>query len=391
MRRIAFVAFAFILPVPVALLAYGCDAKAPTIQDFCGFLGSPDNCYLTLVRDMGARCGTPGSADPATPSGEWAPNDTVQGYFVKRDKLDMCILNKGGAIVFEESLDLEAFPLSGITFTVKDAVGQVCGAFSFTSEYNFSINVSAATAEDGGVLSDAGPECAKSDGGEKSPDATDNPGGDPAICGGNFISMTSEGKFVDTTCAKEEHHFISSQLEQEACAKQKELLPRYQLETVAGGVFVPGHVRLRVFYPELGQGSNDGEGAPDGNAPDGGADSFAVTYFDCVIPPALKGCCNGEKDGSETDKDCGGPTKDAIGAGACNRCQEGQGCISKSDCLVGAACIVDMNGITKCGDGGTAESENVCDPPDADGGGAGDAGDAGGAGDAGDAGDAGGN
>jgi len=354
MRRLAFVAFAFILPVPVALLGYGCDAKAPTIEDFCGFLRNPDNCYSTLIQDVGARCGTPGNADPAAMSKDWAPAGTVQGYFIKRDKLDMCILNKGGAIVFEESLDLETFPLSGVAFAVKDSVGQVCGELAFTGEYSFNISVAATLSEDGGVQSDAGPECEKSDGGkEESPDATDNPGGSSTICGGNFIAISPEGKFIDTACGKEEHHFISSQLELAACEQQKNLLPKYQLETVAGGVFEPGHVRLRVFYPNLGQGS------------DTAAESFAVTYFNCVIPPALKGCCNGEKDGSETDKDCGGPTKEIIGEEACNRCQAGQGCISSSDCVKDSVCMVDMNGITKCTGAGTPETTNVCDPPDA--------------------------
>lgn len=367
MRRLAFVAFAFILPVPVALLAYGCDAKAPTIEDFCGFLRNPDNCYSTLIQDVGARCGTPGNADPAAMSKDWAPPGTVQGYFIKRDKLDMCILNKGGAIVFEESLDLETFPLSGVAFAVKDAVGQVCGELAFTGEYSFNISVAATLSEDGGVQSDAGPECEKSDGGkEESPDATDNPGGSSTICGGNFVAISSEGKFIDTVCGKEEHHFISSQLELEACSQQKNLLPKYQLETVAGGVDQPGYVRLRVFYPNLGQGSGST------------AESFVVTYFDCVIPPALKGCCNGEKDGAETDKDCGGPTKDVIGPGACNRCQAAQGCLSSSDCAPGGVCMVDPNGITKCMGGMLAE--NVCEPPDAGAGGSGGAGGAGGAG-----------
>lgn len=376
MRRFAFVAFAFILPVPVALLSYGCGAKAPTIEDYCGFLRNPDNCYSTLIRDMGARCGAPAAnADPEALSATWAAANTVQGYFIKRDKLDMCILNKGGAIVFEESLDLAAFPLSGISFSVKDQVGQVCGEFSFTGAYSFGINLSAATGENGSVLADAGSECEKSDGGivENSPDATDDPGGSPAICGGNFTAVSPEGKFIDTTCGKEEHHFISSQLELEACEAQKDLLPKYQLDTAAGGVDQVGHVRLRVFYPNLGQGSGD---------------TFPVTYFDCVIPPALKGCCNGEKDGAETDKDCGGPTKEFVGQGACNRCQAGQGCISSSDCLPGAMCIVDMNGITKCSDidGGAPPTENVCDPPSMGTGGAGGMGGGGGMGGSGGAG-----
>jgi hypothetical protein len=118
--------------------------------------------------------------------------------------------------------------------------------------------------------------------------------------------------------------------------------------------------------------------------------SFGVAYFDCVVPPALKGCCNGSKDGTETDVDCGGPL--GLGDGTCDRCQDGQACISDSDCVSPFQCTVDtMTGLKNCVGG--ALTASICDPDTGTGGagGAGGVGGAGGMGGAGGAGGAGGN
>ena len=361
MRRIAFLAFACALPIPLAVLAYGCDAKAPTIQDFCGFLRSEDNCYSTLIRDVGERCGVMGNAAEGVASDQWG---APKGFFNKRDMLDVCVLAEGGSITFEEALDLAAFPPKSLSFTMKDAKGATCGSFSFSGEYNFAITVAPAESVTGDVLVTGGPECEKTGTATDDTPGTDNPGGEK-ICGGDFIAVSPAGDFIDTTCGKEEHHFISSQLEQAACKNQKALLPRYEIDALPGDVGTPGYVRLRVLYP-----------LPDQSPTAESIQSFAVAYFDCAIPAALKGCCNGVMDGAETDKDCGGPTVEEIGKGACDRCQFGQACISSSDCN-GIVCGVDpKTGIKKCGAG--------MDPPGTGGmGGAGGAGGMGGTGGAG--------
>jgi hypothetical protein len=312
MRRLSFVAFACILPLPVAVLAYGCGAKAPAIQDFCGFLRNEDNCYLTLLNDASSRCGT---VDPAAKEGakliDWKART---GSFIARDKLDLCILDEpGGSIAFEEALDLAAFPPTRLGFTVKDAKGSDCGTFAFNSAYDFAITIAPADPDTGDVLTVAAEECAPADGNTDDFPGTDDPGG-KEICGGDFISTSPEGDFIDTTCAKEEHHFISSQLEQPACANQKALLPRYEIDAAPGGIDAEGHIAIRVFYPVANQ---DQTGAS--------ITSFSVGYFNCKIPAAPKACCNGAQDGTETGVDCGGN-------GGCDPCLAGQGCIGDGDC-----------------------------------------------------------
>ena len=49
MRRLALIALASSLSIPVIVLVHGCEPRAPSIQDFCGFLANEDNCYLTLL------------------------------------------------------------------------------------------------------------------------------------------------------------------------------------------------------------------------------------------------------------------------------------------------------------------------------------------------------
>lgn len=349
-RRFALVAFAFALPVPLAVLLHGCNPKAPSIQDFCGFLRQEDNCYLTLVRDMGNRCGTLSTAAEGAASDTWG---APKGFFSQRDKLDVCILEQGGSIVFDPPLDVNAMPPSKIGFVQKDAKGATCGTFLFENTYSFTLNISPTNSMND-VVPDAGPECALPEAGANGqlPDdtpGTDDPGG-AIVCGGNFISEAPEGDFIDTLCGKEEHHFISSQLDAPACAFQKALLPRVEVDAVPGGVDTPGYARFRVFYPQPNQDQSTGV-----------VNSYAVGYFDCSIPAAAKPCCNGAKDGLETDIDCGGPTQMEIGAGACDRCQNMQGCIKDSDCAGGSCAVNMMTGIKQCANT-TAPATSVCNP-----------------------------
>lgn len=346
--RLALLACALALPVPLALLGHGCSPKAPTIQDFCGFLRQDDNCYLTLVRDMGERCGAASTAAEGAASDTWG---APKGFFSQRDKLDICILEQGGSIVFDPPLDINAMPPAFVGFTQKDAKGATCGSFRFESPISFTVNISPTNSMND-VVADAGPECDPPEAGANGqlpadPPGTDDPGG-ALICGGNFVAESPEGDFVDTACGTEEHHFISSQLDVPACAFQKALLPRFELDAVPGGVDVAGHARLRVFYPQ-----------PDQDQASGVVNTYAVAYFDCAIPAAAKPCCNGAQDGLETDIDCGGPTATEIGSGACDRCQDMQGCIKDSDCSGGTCAVNGATGIKQCSNT-TAPTASVC-------------------------------
>jgi hypothetical protein len=351
MRRLTFLAFACVLPISAGVFAYGCDAKAPTIQDYCGFLRNEDNCYLTLINDVGPRCGAVDNGKEGDDVALWS---APKGSFVGRDKLDICVLEDGGSINFEEALDLAAFPPTRVAFIMKDAKGEECGTFIFNSAYDFAINVAPAQSLAGDVLTVAPEACAPSDGKTDDVPGTDNPGGD-TICGGDFVSSSPAGDFIDTTCGKEEHHFISSQLEQPACANQKALLPRYEIDSAPGGIDAAGHIAFRVFYPVANQ---DQAGAS--------ITSTGVAYFNCTIPAAPKACCNGTQDGTETGTDCGGN-------GGCDLCLAGQGCIGDADCANNDCIVEATTGIKKCNPMMPTDPAppSVCDPPDA---GAGDGG-----------------
>lgn len=305
-----------VFPVSLGALAYGCDAKAPSVQDFCGFLGNPDNCYLKFFEDIGPRCGAIGTA-PA-------------GYFVSRDKLDKCVLNDGGLITFEQAPSLTAFPPTSVAFTRNDATGATCGSFAFTGPHSYSVTIQPSLTPDGSSVKDAGPECSGAGaGGAPSSDV---------ICGGTFESTQIDGDFVDTSCPNQEtHHFISLQLDKEQCAAQKALILRYEIEGTPGGINIPGRLAVRAFYPT-------GE---------------TVEFFDCAIPPEPEQCCNGVKDGSETDVDCGGPLEPA--AAACDRCQGSQGCVSDADCANNAPCTVGAGtGIKTCDATAILTTGSIC-------------------------------
>jgi hypothetical protein len=68
--------------------------------------------------------------------------------------------------------------------------------------------------------------------------------------------------------------------------------------------------------------NNCGQNVSCGNCPSGLVCSAQKM---CVCPGPT--CCNGAKDGSETDVDCGGAT--------CFKCGNGKGCVVDSDCLSG--------------------------------------------------------
>jgi hypothetical protein len=285
------------------LAAQGCGSGEADIENLCGWLGNPDNCYRKFFEDVGDQCGR---ADLGS-----AP----QGGFLARDKLDICILNEGGQVLFDPPLDLAAFPLTTTSFKLIGADGTACGSASFGGTHSFSVSIDPYP-PDGGSTSGAGGGGGSASGGE-------------TIVGGTFSSTNPAGRQVfDTACPSgDAHHF--DLLQTSECPEYAAIVPRAELESNAGGIDLPGYVIFRVFHPPAAGALED-------------AQPQVVEYFDCRFPGAPKPCEDQARNGSETDIDCGGAL--------CGPCQEGQGCIQDSDCATGT-CGLEM-GLKKCLPGG---------------------------------------
>jgi len=317
-RRLALAA----LVVPVLALAnlHGCGSDEPEIENLCGWLSDPDNCYRKFFADVDGRCGVVGKGNAPV------------GGFLARDKLDICVLSAGGQVLFDPPLNVATFPLASTSFKFVGADGTSCGAGSWGGPYTFSIHVDP-------YPPDAGTPPAPVDAG---------PIGEP-ITGGTFSSTNAETREVfDVSCPSgDTHHF--DRLQTTKCPEYTSVLPRAELESSAGAVNVKGFVRFRVYFPPA-------EGALENATP------VVVEYFDCSIPGAPEPCADQAQDGTETDVDCGG---------ICAGCQEGQGCIENADCASGN-CAVNMMGFKKCAPGaGTGGAGGSGGSPAAGGGGAG--------------------
>ena len=301
MRR-RLIAAAVALPISLCLLAPGCGSGEPKIENLCGWLGDPENCFSKFAEDVGATCGRSGLG-----SGP-------KGSFLARDALDVCILSEGGQVLFDPPLDLAQFPVQSSSFKFVKSDGNPCGAASFTGSFIVSLTVEPPA--DGGTST--------AEGGE-----------DGVLQGGTFAVVGPEEpgrETFDTTCPSgEAHHF--DRLSVSECRELEPLLPRVEFESNVGGVLLNGYVRFRMFFP------------PDGGLV--GGPSTIVEYFDCAIPAAPPSCVNGVQDGSETDVDCGGQAPSG-GTPICEtaRCADGQKCIEASDCE-SMMCEFEM-GLKKC-------------------------------------------
>jgi hypothetical protein len=283
-------ALAALSAFPVALASYlvGCSSELP-LENLCGWIGDQNNCYRDFARQVGPACGNAGEGS--------AP----LGFFLARDKLDICVLGQGGQIVFDPPLDLAQFPLTTASFKLMDEQGNVCGAASFARDGAMSITVeSVPPVKEGG-------RC-ETDGGTS--DAGPAPGSQ--LCGGTFsVKPVTERELVDTSCpGGETHHFNRLQLSK--CSEYDQLFPKAEVESNPGGVGVDGFVKFRIFYPPT-------TGALE-NAP-----AKVIEYFECVIPGGEATCANNEQDPNEPDVDCG--------AVCPNRCAVGQKCQIAIDCM----------------------------------------------------------
>src|SRR5687767_11146986 len=96
---------ALALPFTVLLWMHGCSTEASEVENLCGWLGDPENCFIQFYRDVDPGCGTHGRGSARF------------GSFSGRDKLDQCFLVEGGIMVFDPPLDMAAFPPAAGKFT----------------------------------------------------------------------------------------------------------------------------------------------------------------------------------------------------------------------------------------------------------------------------------
>lgn len=295
---------------PVALASYlvGCSSDLP-IEDLCGWIGNENNCYREFAENVGSTCGRPGQGS--------AP----LGYFLARDKLDVCILAEGGQVIFDPPLDVAQFPVDKASFAFLDDQGYVCGAAAIAPDGAMAISIaSKPPVPDGGT-------CESADGGAGG--SGGSAGGPPGseLCGGDFsIKPVTERELVDARCpGGEPHHFNRLQLSK--CPEYDQLFPRAEFESNPGSIGIDGFVKFRILYPP-----------PAGALKDANPD--VVEYFNCVIPGGSPTCANGFQDENEADVDCGAicPTK----------CGVAKKCHVPIDCVTLTCELDEMTGFRVC-------------------------------------------
>ncbi|WP_437669460.1 hypothetical protein [Sorangium sp. So ce131] len=318
MRRYVLFAAAVapILAAAAAVTVPGCGEE---FENICAFLDDANSCYHQFRDETSEQCWT--SDAESSPS----------GIFASRETLDVCFLDVG-QIVFDPPLDIAAFPPTSVSFKRLDGLAAECGAVTFSGEYSYSVTVQVPCTAD----VDAGAaEC---------PDA----GADGTGTIGRTITLTTpEGRStLDVSCADgTSHHFNRVDIQECADEGQDQLLPRAVLEASAGNQPPPdaapteteaydGFVKLSIHYPQSGATVASGEKKSVTK------DAVVVEYFNCRIPAPTPLCFDGEKDGLETDVDCGGTL-------CAKRCGAGKSCASEADCD-GLPCEPDTDGFRKC-------------------------------------------
>jgi hypothetical protein len=300
MRRLLVLA-GLLLPSTL-ILAHGCGddtgGSDPEIENFCGWLGDPENCYRTFAEDVGITCGAFGRGT--------AP----RGTFKTREELATCILSvqngaeyEGGQVLFEPPLDLAALPPELQTFKFIKNDGTTCGEARFVSAFDFGITITGEVIPDSGAV-------------------------DPALIEGGAYNqeVVIESERMNVSCPGGSTYFFE-RLQVTKCRQYEAIVPRAEMDINPGSIGVPGVVRFRVFYPPI-------EGALEDAQP------YEVEYFECIIPPPPDPCEDGEQNGNETDVDCGGPDC-PVG------CGDEQKCASDQDCRDGLTCRL-VEGLKKC-------------------------------------------
>ncbi|WP_437933890.1 hypothetical protein [Sorangium sp. So ce341] len=382
-RYVLFAAAVAPLLVAAAVTVPGCGEE---FENICAFLRDQNSCYATFHDDIDDRCGAPGAGNGP------------KGSFATRETLDVCFLEGGGQVVFDPPLDIAAFPPTSVSFKRIDAQAQECGSFTYAGEFTYSVTINpCGEPENAGGTGGTGgsamlPQCDDGSGNEGGGNA--GSGGSGAggsgggssteilsVHGGTVSITTPEGRdILDVSCADgTSHHFNRIDAAERECGGFDQLLPRAVLESSAGLQPPPkadltdeaevekyaGFISFRVHYPPIDP-STDSEGIVKDTPAE------VVEYFNCVIPPAAPLCFNGEKDGLETDIDCGGTL--------CDRdCGDGQSCVTEDDCTSRRCDVDPSTGFKTCqaaeGEGGAGGTDGTGGAGGTDGaGGAGGAG-----------------
>ncbi|WP_438022257.1 hypothetical protein [Sorangium sp. So ce233] len=326
MRRYVLLAAAVapILAVTAAVSVPGCGEK---FENICVFLDDSSSCYHQFRDDTSGHCWTSGESSPT-------------GTFASRETLDVCFLGSGGQIVFDPPLDITAFPPTSVAFKRLDNQAAECGSVNFSGEFSYSVTVQVPCSPDD---VDAGAEeCA-----DAGADSTDK-------IGRTITLTTPVGRdILDVSCADgTSHHFNRVDIQECADRGQDKLQPRAVLEASPGNQPPPkadptapetvetygGFIKLSIHYPQSGATVEVKE--KDKIVKQVSEGPEVIEYFNCRIPPPAPICANGQKDGLETDVDCGGTLCD-------RRCDDGQSCAVNEDCA-GMPCALDSSGFLKC-------------------------------------------
>lgn len=310
--------FFLLAPLSVAFVAASFPActESPKLDDLCGWLGDPKNCYRSLAVETLDRCGAFGT-DVAASKGKFSAA-------ADRTNLETCVLDRGGNVKFDPPLDVTQFPLETISFVITNKDATTCGSGSMGANGSFSVTIDPFPALPEDTLCTSSAE---------------------QICGGKFSLTGTVTSAFSVTCPSQTSFNFS--FEQTARCdevsgdgglngeeKLDQLVPRAELLTNAGNIGVDGFVKFRVFYP-----LDPPVTGPTGKDSMTGTEMKVVEYFNCAIPGAPVTCANEMKDDDEADIDCGI---------ACNKgCQDGAMCEFPQDCLSGY-CPFDAMGILKC-------------------------------------------
>ncbi len=298
------------VPSLFALMAYGCGGSSePPIEDLCGWLSDPNNCYRAFAQDIQQS----GAVQCTHLSG--TANAVPQiGEFQARDKLDVCILREGGIISFDTPVDLGKLPPVEVAFKFTNANNTECGSVDWVDVDSFTFTV------DGSYVDDAGPAA------------------QAGIKGGTFtIKPTTprpEAATETVTCPSGESHYFDT-LEVKKCTMYEAIQPKSSLTVTQGGLDQDGNpsadgtygaISFSLFLPPT-------QGALENAKPD------EIKFFTCIFPGPPPLCANGVQDPGETDVDCGGTF-------CTTRCADKQKCIVASDCESGVC--MPVKGLKQC-------------------------------------------
>lgn len=350
-RRLLLAATAFPLALGVtALVAPGCGSDEPPIDDVCSWIQDPANCYRGLYDEVQTRCGA--TFNPDTPLGEREQTEP-KGRFLRRDALDLCVLENGGQVKFDSLPPLDEFPVTSMAFTRIDARSEPCAKVTYTNTFNLSVTLFPCSQDE----NDLAPVCLDSLTGTES---VSGAGRDPnTVIGGSFSVASEEGRDIfNATCPQDAEGNVKTyrfnRYEADKCEGYSQHFPSAEIESDPGGTVPPweedlkpyeGWVRFRLHHPPYAA-AGDIKGKP----------AIVLQYFDCTIPPQDP-CDDGIKNFYETDTDCGGPTPGGVPPGtpeappairSCERCEIGQICASNSDCKEGVCVFDSFTGFNKC-------------------------------------------